>query len=161
MKSFDNFFFNRRTRDVAAIVDWLKEQTKSLGLYSRSCGVEQVDPEIVAEIEKEVGNSLKVQKSLCKTISMQVKPHLLYKSGLNQGHMAPDPQAFHRLFDRIVSVRESHSVPFGYKGTIIGCTKGENSIENMYEIVFDKPFAGKFTNSMIFLKFPIILILKL
>lgn len=73
---------------------------------------------------------------------MQVKAHLLFKPGLNCGNIPPDSKAYHRLFDRVVSVKESSSVPFGYKGTIIGIQKSENILESMYEILFDKPFAG-------------------
>ena len=44
----------------------------------------------------------------------------LFKPELQIGNIAPDPSANHRLFDRIVNVRDSYTVPLGYKGTIIG-----------------------------------------
>lgn len=74
---------------------------------------------------------------------MQVKPHLLFKPSLNPGHFPPDSKAYHKVFDRIITVRESFTVPLGFKGTIIGIQKGENMIDNIYETVFDKPFVGK------------------
>lgn len=40
------------------------------------------------------------------------------------GSLPPDPSANHRLFDRIVNVRDAYTVPLGLKGTVIGkmCT---------------------------------------
>jgi hypothetical protein len=44
------------------------------------------------------------------------------------GNLPPDPSANHRLFDRIVNVRDAYTVPLGLKGTIIGkiCTWHSN-----------------------------------
>lgn len=39
--------------------------------------------------------------------------------------MVPDPDAEYRLFDRVVNVRESFTVPLGLRGTIIGIKGGE------------------------------------
>ena len=36
------------------------------------------------------------------------------------GNLPPDPTANHRLFDRIVNVRDGYTVPLGLKGTVIG-----------------------------------------
>ena len=105
------------------------------------CGTEELESEVVQVIESEVENA----KSLPSRVStMQVKPLLLYKPGLNSPSIPPDPKAHHRLFDRIVCVRESFTVPTGCKGTIIGIQKGENAMATTYEILFDKPFPGKF-----------------
>ena len=39
--------------------------------------------------------------------------------------MVPDPDAEYHLFDRVVNVRESFSVPLGLRGTVIGIKGGE------------------------------------
>ena len=39
--------------------------------------------------------------------------------------MVPDPDAEYRLFDRVVNVRESFTVPLGLRGTVIGIKGGE------------------------------------
>lgn len=102
-------------------------------------GSEELEIEVIKAIENEVENP----KYLNSTVStMQVKPHLLYKPGLNSSNLPVDPKAHHRLFDRIVCVKESFTVPIGYKGTIIGIQKGESAIANTYEVLFDKPFTG-------------------
>ena len=49
-----------------------------------------------------------------------MRPHLLFKPNLCQGNSMPDDQAKFFLFDRVVNVREGHSVPLGLRGTITG-----------------------------------------
>ena len=45
---------------------------------------------------------------------------------LEQQHgVVPDPDAEYHLFDRVVNVRESFSVPLGLRGTVIGIKAGE------------------------------------
>ena len=124
------------------MVAWLKEQQEELNLESRTCGTESLESDIVTLIEKEVDTYLESADTGSKTVFMQVKPHLLFKPGLNSGYFPPDAKAEHKIFDRIVTTRESFTVPMGYKGTIIGIQKGEKLLDNMYEIVFDKTFVG-------------------
>lgn len=45
-----------------------------------------------------------------KKLRLQVKPHLVYKPGLNHNNIIPDPEADFDLFDRVVIAKESHSV---------------------------------------------------
>ena len=117
----------------------MKEQQKALGTTTRACGIEELESEVVQAIEKDIDDA---KEDNGKTVVMQVKPHLLYKPGLNSGSVPPDPKAQHRLFDRIICVRESFSVPVGYKGTIVGIQKGDTVQSNMYEALFDTPFTG-------------------
>lgn len=42
-----------------------------------------------------------------------------------QGVLA-DPDAQYRLFDRVVNIRESFTVPMGLRGTVIGIKGGES-----------------------------------
>lgn len=41
--------------------------------------------------------------------------------------MVADPDAEYRLFDRVVNIRESFTVPLGLRGTIIGIKGGEDT----------------------------------
>ena len=120
----------------------MKEQQEKLNIESRTCGSETLDSDIVASIEMEVDAYLKTSDKTSKTVFMQVKPHLLFKPGLNSGYFSPDTKAHHKVFDRIITTRESFTVPLGYKGTIVGIQTGEKILDNMYEIIFDKSFVG-------------------
>lgn len=83
-------------------------------------------------------------------VSLQVKPHLLYKPNLNDINVVPDPTATFELFDRVVIVRDQYSVPLGMRGTIISILprvdpnpiRQENIsvVDYIYEILFDKSF---------------------
>ncbi|XP_016845549.1 5'-3' exoribonuclease 1 isoform X1 [Nasonia vitripennis] len=138
----EHLFPNTGAEGVDATVSWLKEQQKARGTTTRTCGTEELETEVVQAIEKDVDASLEAQRQAGKSVLMQVKPHLLYKPGLNSGSVPPDPKAQHRFFDRIVCVRDSFTVPLGYKGTIIGVQKNENPLLTMYEVLFDIAFAG-------------------
>ncbi|XP_008193749.1 5'-3' exoribonuclease 1 isoform X2 [Tribolium castaneum] len=136
----DAIFGEDGDEKVKSIQTWLK----SLPVHNierRVCGSSVLEPEVVAEIEKEVDQL----KDSPKNIVMQIKPHLLYKPEIQTGYLAPDPLARTRVFDRIVNVREGFTVPLGLKGTVIAIHKSPNVLKNeneIYDIVFDKPFAG-------------------
>ncbi|PSN30434.1 5'-3' exoribonuclease 1, partial [Blattella germanica] len=131
---------NYMQKCVTDIMNWLKEQPYTQ-IERHVCGSEIVEAELVQALEKEVDE---FQQHSCrvKTVTMQVKPHLLYKPGIQMGNIPPDPQVVHRLFDRIVNVRESYTVPLGLKGTIVGIHRSDNDADLMYDVVFDKPFPG-------------------
>lgn len=90
------------------------------------------------------------QSAPVKKVTLQVKPHLLYKPNLNDINVIPDPSATFELFDRVVIVRDQYSVPLGMRGTIISMLpkvdpnpvrqENVNLVEYIYEILFDKPF---------------------
>lgn len=85
-----------------------------------------------------------------RKVTLQVKPHLLYKPNLNDINVVPDPTATFELFDRVVIVRDQYSVPLGMRGTIISVLpktdanpirqENINVVDYIYEILFDKPF---------------------
>lgn len=91
-----------------------------------------------------------LQNGPVRMISLQVKPHLLYKPNLNDINVLPDPAATFELFDRVVIVRDQYSVPLGMRGTIISVLprtdpnpirqENINVVDYIYEILFDKPF---------------------
>ncbi|XP_044268734.1 5'-3' exoribonuclease 1 isoform X2 [Tribolium madens] len=136
----DEIFNEDGDEKVKSIQTWLK----SLPIHNierRVCGSSVLEPEVVAEIEKEVDQL----KDSPKNIIMPIKPQLLYKPEIQTGFLAPDPLVETRVFDRIVNVREGFTVPLGLKGTVIAIHKSPNVLKNedeLYDIVFDKTFPG-------------------
>jgi 5'-3' exoribonuclease 1 len=123
------------------VLTWLKEQHQNLNLIHYSCLSKPLDPEIVNALETLVDKSVEVQRKSSRTVIMQVKLNLLYNSHITIGTLAPDPEAQHRLLDRVICTRECFTVPLGYKGTIIGIVH-EDAYFPTYEVLFDKPFVG-------------------
>lgn len=135
-----NELFPRGSDQMREVLDWLKEQQKKCNLTPRSCGEEELDSEVVAKLEEEIDKFSFVG---CTAV-LQVKPHLLFKPGLNDKTFQPDSEAVHKMFDRIIIVKEGFTVPLGSKGTIIGIQKAENPMDSMYTVLFDKCFEGSF-----------------
>uniref|UniRef100_A0AAR2LD66 5'-3' exoribonuclease 1 n=1 Tax=Pygocentrus nattereri TaxID=42514 RepID=A0AAR2LD66_PYGNA len=118
---------------VQEIQTWLK--THPVSSSSRaSCDLQILDAGIVEKIEEELER--------CKVRILT----RLHSSPLEQQHgVVPDPDAEYHLFDRVVNVRESFSVPLGLRGTIIGIKGAERDAEVLYEVLFDEEFAGGLT----------------
>uniref|UniRef100_A0A3Q2FUM3 5'-3' exoribonuclease 1 n=1 Tax=Cyprinodon variegatus TaxID=28743 RepID=A0A3Q2FUM3_CYPVA len=106
---------------VAEITSWLKSHPVSSSSRA-SCDLQVLDAAIVEKIEEAVEKS-KVKKST-KKVRVTVKPHLLFRPLEQQQGVVPDPEAEFRLFDRVVNIRESFTVPLGLRGTIIGIKGG-------------------------------------
>ncbi|XP_066513701.1 5'-3' exoribonuclease 1-like isoform X3 [Hoplias malabaricus] len=127
---------------VQEIQAWLK--THPVSSSSRaSCDLQILDAGIVEKIEEELEKT-KTKKG-SKKVRVTVKPHLLFRPLEQQHGVVPDPDAEYHLFDRVVNVRESFSVPLGLRGTIIGIKGAERDAEVMYEVLFDEEFAGGLT----------------
>nr|XP_057944195.1 5'-3' exoribonuclease 1 isoform X2 [Doryrhamphus excisus] len=124
---------------VAEITAWLKGHPVS-SISRASCDLQVLDAAIVEKIEEAVEKA-KVKKST-KKVRVTVKPHLLFRPLEQQQGVVPDPDAEYRLFDRVINVRESFTVPLGLRGTIIGIKGAEREDEVLYEVVFDEEFAG-------------------
>ncbi|XP_035984960.1 5'-3' exoribonuclease 1 [Fundulus heteroclitus] len=124
---------------VAEITSWLKSHPVS-STSRASCDLQVLDAAIVEKIEEAVEKT-KVKKST-KKVRVTVKPHLLFRPLEQQQGVVPDPDAEFRLFDRVVNIRESFSVPLGHRGTIIGIKGAEHEAEVLYEVLFDEEFAG-------------------
>ncbi|XP_037537485.1 5'-3' exoribonuclease 1 [Nematolebias whitei] len=124
---------------VAEITSWLKSHPVS---YSSrvSCDLQVLDGVLVEKIEEAVDRS-KVKKS-SKKVRVTVKPHLLFRPLEQQQGVVADPDAQYRLFDRVVNIRESFTVPLGLRGTIIGIKGAEREAEVLYEVLFDEEFVG-------------------
>ncbi|KAF7223264.1 5'-3' exoribonuclease 1 isoform X1 [Nothobranchius furzeri] len=124
---------------VAEITSWLKGHPVS-SISRASCDLQVLDAAIVEKIEEAVERS-KVKKST-KKVRVTVKPHLLFRPLEQQLGVVPDPEAEYRLFDRVINIRESFTVPLGLRGTIIGIKGADVEAEVLYEVLFDEEFAG-------------------
>ncbi|KAI4465247.1 3' exoribonuclease [Holotrichia oblita] len=67
-----------------------------------------------------------------------------YKPDLYIGNVVPDANSKFQLYDRVVNVRESYTVPLGLRGTVIAVHKseGDSNDDVLYDIVFDEEFPG-------------------
>ncbi|KAM9718686.1 5'-3' exoribonuclease 1 [Menidia menidia] len=124
---------------VAEITSWLKGHPVS-SISRASCDLQVLDAAIVEKIEEAVERT-KVRKTT-KKVRVTVKPHLLFRPLEQQQGVVPDPDAEYRLFDRVINIRESFTVPLGLRGTIIGIKGAEREAEVLYEVLFDEEFAG-------------------
>ena len=133
-----NCFDSYRLKEIAA---WLKELPSS-SAGRQPCGTLALDDGIVAAIEEAVDSQRSDRK---KILTMQVRPHLLYKPNLSQGSSLPDPDTTFRLFDRVVNVREGFSVPLGLRGTVTGIHSASRPEDTIVEVLFDAEFSGGLT----------------
>ncbi|XP_043990762.1 5'-3' exoribonuclease 1 [Gambusia affinis] len=124
---------------VAEITSWLKSHPVS-STSRASCDLQVLDSAIVEKIEEAVEKT-KVKRST-KKVRVTVKPHLLFRPLEQQQGVVPDPDAEYRMFDRVVNIRESFTVPLGHRGTIIGIKGADREAEVLYEVLFDEEFAG-------------------
>ncbi|XP_075887666.1 5'-3' exoribonuclease 1 [Nelusetta ayraudi] len=122
---------------VAEITSWLKSHPVS-SVSRTSCELQVLDGTIVEKIEEAVE---KLKKNV-KKVRVTVKPHLLFRPLEQQQGVVADPDAEYRLFDRVVNIRESFTVPLGLRGTIIGIKGADRDAEVLYEVLFDEEFAG-------------------
>ncbi|KAF7400707.1 hypothetical protein HZH66_005891 [Vespula vulgaris] len=136
--------FDKSSSELSSIIAWLKEQ-HFRGVESRACGANILEADIVQKLEKEVDRYYEMYNDTNKVVVMQVKPQLLFKPELYSRQLPPDPKSHTKLFDRIVCIRGSFTVPIGYKGTIIGIQKTKAIIESVYDVLFDKSFLGGLT----------------
>uniref|UniRef100_A0A8C1Q185 5'-3' exoribonuclease 1 n=1 Tax=Cyprinus carpio TaxID=7962 RepID=A0A8C1Q185_CYPCA len=127
---------------VQEIQGWLKNHPVSSSSRA-SCDLQILDAGIVEMIEEELEKTK--AKKMNKKVRVTVKPHLLFRPLEQQHGVVPDPDAEYHLFDRVVNVRESFSVPLGLRGTIIGIKGAEREAEVLYEVLFDEEFAGGLT----------------
>lgn len=127
---------------VQEIQGWLKTHPVS-SISRASCDLQILDAGIVEKIEEELEKTK--AKKMNKKVRVTVKPHLLFRPLEQQHGVVPDPDSEYHLFDRVVNVRESFSVPLGLRGTIIGIKGADREAEILYEVIFDEEFAGGLT----------------
>lgn len=129
------------SEELTDTVAWLKDQLH--GIESRACGREIIENTIMKKLEETVDAYLESPNSIGKIVDMQVQPYLLYTPTLCITNLPPDPKTQTQLLDRICCIKDNFTVPLGYKGTIIGIQKMENTLDTMYDVLFDKPIIGK------------------
>uniref|UniRef100_A0A672R238 5'-3' exoribonuclease 1 n=1 Tax=Sinocyclocheilus grahami TaxID=75366 RepID=A0A672R238_SINGR len=118
---------------VQEIQGWLKNHPVSSSSRA-SCDLQILDAGIVEKIEEELEKSK--AKKMNKKVRVTVKPHLLFRPLEQQHGVVPDPDAEYHLFDRVVNVRESFSVPLGLRGTIIGIKGGKSILKSIVRQYF-------------------------
>uniref|UniRef100_A0A7N6BE64 5'-3' exoribonuclease 1 n=1 Tax=Anabas testudineus TaxID=64144 RepID=A0A7N6BE64_ANATE len=121
---------------VSEITSWLKSHPVS-SISRASCDLQVLETAIVERIEEAVEKSKSTKK-----VRVTVKPHLLFRPLEQQQGVVPDPDAEYRLFDRVINIRESFTVPLGLRGTIIGIKGADREAEVLYEVLFDEDFTG-------------------
>ncbi|XP_047471890.1 5'-3' exoribonuclease 1-like isoform X1 [Penaeus chinensis] len=136
----DMFPENYKER-VAELTTWLKSAAFAKS-ERQPCGTLALGETISKMILEEVD---KVSTIRAKAVKMQVRPHLLFKPNPYQGSTPPDRSVTYKMFDRVVNVREGHSVPLGAKGTVVGIQPASKEADIMYDILFDEAFNGALT----------------
>lgn len=127
---------------VREISKWLKSQDCS-SAERHACGIEQLDDGVVRGIEEATNDSQVKDNVLCKEI--EVKPQILFSPFFSKGCSVPDPGTTFHLFDRVINVRPTSSVPLGLRGTIIGIRPADKACDYIFEVLFDKEFFGALT----------------
>ncbi|GFT31283.1 5'-3' exoribonuclease 1 [Nephila pilipes] len=123
---------------VKEMSSWLKEQACSRA-DRQSCGIKKLDNGIVNAIEKTVQNATKDD---VYHIKKGIPPAQLYIPYTCKGVYMPDTRTTFHLFDRVINICPTSSVPLGFKGTIVGIQNATKESDYIYEIVFDKEFSG-------------------
>ncbi|CAL8276824.1 unnamed protein product [Lota lota] len=127
---------------VSEITSWLREHPVSQ-VGRTSCDLQVLDGNIVEKIEEQVERA-KTKKS-SKKVRVTVRPHLLFRPMEQHMGVVPDPDAEFQLFDRVVNIRDSFTVPLGLRGTVVGIQGAAREPEVLYEVVFDEEFVGGLT----------------
>lgn len=113
----DDVFPEEALENLTKLSAWLKD-LPCASAHRQPCGTLTLDEDVVKALEETIDNSQGEETK--KLITMQVRPHLLFKPNLCKGSSLPDESTKFHLFDRVVNVREGFSVPLGARGTVTG-----------------------------------------
>ena len=129
--------------NLQTLLSWIN-QLPHQKAERRTGGSQTIDKEVTEEVIDQVG---KLKNQPIKSITLQIKPHLLYLADLQKSSKAPDVKANFELFDRVVVAKVCDKFPIGSKGTVIGISKIKdlnpvrqdcvNKIDIFCEILFD------------------------
>lgn len=129
--------------NLQTLLSWLN-QLPHQKAERRTGGSQTIDKEVTEEVINQVA---KLKNQPIKSITLQIKPHLLYLADLQKSSKAPDVKANFELFDRVVVAKACDKFPIGSKGTVIGISKIKdlnpvrqdcvNKIDIFCEILFD------------------------
>lgn len=93
---------------------WLKEQAHTKA-ERRACGARALEEDTLREVVRAVEQMEKTTAARGKKLKLNVLPACLYLPGLLGEKSVPDAAAVYELFDRVVVVKETHSVSCGAK----------------------------------------------
>ena len=139
----DLFDTTTGAENLQTLLSWLN-QLPHQKAERRTGGSQTIDKEVTEEVINQVA---KLKNQPIKSITLQIKPHLLYLADLQKSSKAPDVKANFELFDRVVVAKACDKFPIGSKGTVIGISKIKdlnpvrqdcvNKIDIFCEILFD------------------------
>ncbi|CAG0917946.1 unnamed protein product [Notodromas monacha] len=135
--------FRTQPREQALkLKSWLEAQPCA-SADRETCGSPSVPLGVIKSLDKAVKEmKLRCTEEAPHMIRITTKPHLVFKPSEYIGSTLPDPGTEFALYDRVVNVRESFTVPLGARGFITGIIPGLKECDTMYEIMFDHPFSG-------------------
>ncbi|CAB3243400.1 unnamed protein product [Arctia plantaginis] len=136
---------------------WVKSQDHMRALR-RDFGSECLEPEEMKELAAELDKQLAELAAKAFKLTLQVKWTLLYKPELHTGNLQPDPKADYRLYDRVVCVSSTMTVPLGATGTVTAIyppaaantVRLSDKLNNdpTYQVMFDNTFPGAMTEDL-------------
>ncbi|CAG9784859.1 unnamed protein product [Diatraea saccharalis] len=139
------------------VAKWLKSQPHATAVR-RECGSDALEPEEMRALWSTLDCQLKELKDKEKKVTLHVKWNLLYKPELHEGNIQPDPKADFKMYDRVVCVSRSITVPIGATGTVTAVYQppAPNTVrlsdklnaEPSYQVMFDEPFPGAMTEDL-------------
>uniref|UniRef100_H2ZAS5 5'-3' exoribonuclease 1 n=2 Tax=Chordata TaxID=7711 RepID=H2ZAS5_CIOSA len=125
------------------VVSAIDEEIKLFKVFSKMVN-KCIEMNIKLNLKISFKTSKKAGKS--KDVTVSVLSRYLYCPQVQQGTLIPDKSATHQEMDRIVNVREGHTVPLGLRGTVIGIhTRGNTEQEMIFDVLFDDEFMGGMT----------------
>lgn len=74
------------------------------------------------------------------TVQKIVRPEWLYDPRFCNDVNPPDPSTTFDLYDRVVYVGQGFPVPIGFRGTVVGMKRDEQSKTERCKVLFDQPF---------------------
>nr|XP_018918254.1 PREDICTED: 5'-3' exoribonuclease 1 [Bemisia tabaci] len=129
--------------ELDALSKWLKSEP-FYSIPRVSCATELLEEVIVQDVYVAVNQFYESQRRK-KSVTLEVKPFLLYQPVEKLDVKLPDPSTVFYLFDRVICVRESFSVPLGLKGTVVGIQRDKQDTEDkdlLIIVLFDKDFTN-------------------
>lgn len=114
----------------------------------RAVGSQVAEKEVIEEVSLAVDQ---IKSAPLRSVTLQIKPHLLYMAELHKSSKMPDPKSNTHMFDRVVVAKNSDKFPVGTKGTVIAIHEIKdsnpvrkdciNKVDLYCDILFDQELA--------------------
>lgn len=114
----------------------------------RAAGSQVAEKEVIEEVSLAVDQ---IKSAPLRSVTLQIKPHLLYMAELHKSTKMPDSKSNTHMFDRIVVAKNSDKFPVGTKGTVIAIHEVKdlnpvrkdciNKVDLYCDILFDQELA--------------------